>query len=54
MKKQLHIALPDCTVLATAEALNAKPLFKKQEKEMKPIMEQMRNLGILFLDEVKI
>ncbi len=52
LKKQLHIALPDCYVIATAEAINAKPLFKKIEKEMKTILNKLRRLGVLFLDEI--
>jgi predicted nucleic acid-binding protein len=33
LKKQLRIALPDCYVISTAEAMDAAPLFKRQESE---------------------
>lgn len=52
LKKLLHIALPDCYVIATAEALHATPLFKKIEKEMKPIQDILRKLGVKFLEEI--
>ena len=32
LKKALHIALPDCYVIATAEKVDAIPLFKRIEK----------------------
>ncbi len=51
LKKQLHIALPDCYVIATAIAVNAAPLFKKQEDEMKPVINDLRRLGVKFLTE---
>lgn len=52
LKKLLHIALPNCYVIATAEALHATPLFKKIEKEMKPIQDILRKLGVKFLEEI--
>ncbi len=51
LKKLLHIALPDCYVIATAETLHATPLFKKIEKEMKPVQDTLRKLGVKFLEE---
>jgi len=39
LKKALHIALPDCYVIATAEKVDAIPLFKRIEEEMKPVSE---------------
>ena len=54
LKKQLRIALPDCYVIATAEYVNATPLFKTLEEEMKPVISNLRRLGIKFLDEIKI
>ena len=32
LKKKLHISLADCYVIAAAEALGGKPVFKKPEK----------------------
>ncbi len=54
LKKQLHIALPDCYVIATAKAMNATPLFKKQEDEMKPVINDLRRLGVKFLTEIEL
>lgn len=51
LKKRLRIALP-CVVLATARALGASPVFRSLEKEMKPVLGQLRELGVLFLDEL--
>ena len=54
LKKQLRITLPDCYVITVAEAINARPLFKKQESEMIPIMNSLEKLGVLFLDKIRI
>ena len=54
LKKQLHIALPDCYVIATGKTLNATPLFKRLEGEMKPVANDLRRLGVKFLDEVRL
>ncbi len=54
LKKQLRIALPDCYVIATAKAMNATPLFKKQEDEMKPVINDLRRLGVKFLTEIEL
>ena len=54
LKKRLRIALPDCYVIASAEAVNATPLFKRPEEEMKPVMGDLRKLGVKFLDEVAV
>lgn len=54
LKKQLRIALADCFVIATSEAVGAASLFKAPEKEMKPILNDMRRLGVKFIDEIKI
>jgi len=54
IKKQLHLALPDCYVIATAEAINAKPLFRRVEEEMKPVLEELKRLGVEFLDEIRL
>ena len=53
LKKRLRIALPDCYVLATAQAVGATPLFRKPEEEMRPVMNELRELGVKFLDEIK-
>jgi len=52
LKKALHIALPDCYVIATAEKVDAIPLFKRIEKEMKPLSEILKKLGVKFLDQI--
>ena len=54
LKKQLHIALPDCNVISSAEAVYATPVFKNVEEEMKPVIEKMRKLNVKFLDEMKL
>ena len=52
LKKMLRISLADCYVIATAEALGATPLFRHAEAEMKPILAELRRLGVKFLDEI--
>ena len=52
LKKALHMALPDCYVIATAEKVDAIPLFKKIEKEMKPASEIQKKLRVKFLDQI--
>ncbi len=54
LKKQLRIALPGCLVIASAEAVKAVPLFRKPEKEMKPAMSSLRQLGVKFLGEIQV
>jgi predicted nucleic acid-binding protein len=54
LKKQLRIALPDCYVISTAEAIDAAPLFKRQEREMIPELEILEKLGALFLEKVDV
>ena len=54
LKKRLRIALPDCYVIATAVAINATPLFKRLEEEMRPVLDDLRRLGVGFLDEVDL
>ncbi len=54
LKKKLHIALPDCYVIASAEAMEAIPLFKKIKEEMKPVINDLRKIGVKFLDEIMI
>ena len=54
LKKQLRIALPDCYVISAAEAIDARPLFKKQESEMIPVINSLEKLGALFLDKIRV
>jgi len=54
LKKQLRIALQDCYVISVAEAINAKPLFRKQESEMTSVIDRLEELGVLFLDRIRI
>lgn len=54
LKKLLRIALPDCYVIATAEAVKATPVFKNVEKEMEPVITELKRLGVKFLDEVEM
>jgi len=54
LKKFLNIALLDCYVIATADALGATPLFRNIEKEMETILDDLRNLNVKFLNELKI
>jgi len=53
LKKQLRIALPDCYVIAVAKAMEATPLFKAVEEEMKPVANNLRKLGVKFLAEIE-
>ncbi len=52
LKKKLHIALPDCITIATALKIKGKPVFKKIEKEMKPVIQELRKLDTIFLEEI--
>lgn len=54
LKKQLRISLPDCYVIASAEAVKAVPLFKRLEEEMGPVISDLRKLGVRFLDEIEL
>jgi len=54
LKKQLRIALPDCYVIATAEAVDAVALFKTIEKEMSGVRDSMKELNVRFIDEIEI
>ena len=54
LKKLLHIALPDCYVIASAETVNAVPLFRKVEEEMVPVLSNIKKLGVKFLDEIEL
>ena len=51
-KIKYGLALTDCYVLAAAKIYKCKPLFRKREKEMEGIEEQLkRDYGILFLED---
>lgn len=54
LKKELRIALPDCYVIASAEAVEAIPVFKKLEEEMKPVLNELKSLDVRFLDEIPL
>lgn len=51
LKKKLRIALPDCFVLATAKSIGGTPIFRNIEKEMKPVYNELKKLGVVFLSE---
>lgn len=51
LRKRLGIALTDCYVIASAEALGAKAVFAKPEKEMLRVMDSVRDV-VLFLAEI--
>lgn len=54
LRKLLRVALPDCYVIATAEALKATPVFKIIEREMKPVLTELRKLGVKTLNEIEV
>lgn len=54
LKKLLGIALPDCYVIAAARAIKANPLFKTIEKEMEPVKNELKILGVNFLVDMEI
>lgn len=54
LKKELRIALADCYVIATSKELGVAPLFARPEREMKPILKRMRELGVKFLEEITL
>ena len=52
LKKRLGIALTDCYVIAAAETVEATPLFRRIEKEMEPVLTELRRYNVTFLEEV--
>jgi len=52
IKKYFHLSISDCYAIATGKYLGYKILFKKVEKEMEKHINELRNLGIIFLDEI--
>jgi len=53
LKKLLNIALLDCYVIATAETLDATPVFRDIEKEIETILDALRKLNVIFLNELE-
>ncbi len=53
LKKKLRIALPDCFVIATARRIGGKALFRRIEAEMKNVVNELRRLGVVFLEEMR-
>lgn len=51
LRKRLGIALTDCYVIASAEALGAKAVFAKPEKEMLGVIDRVKD-AVLFLAEI--
>jgi predicted nucleic acid-binding protein len=51
LKKKLGIALPDCYIIASAESLNAVPVFRKVEAEMAYAYDKLKQYNIKFLEE---
>lgn len=52
LRKRLRIALPDCCAIAAAERVGAVALFLKPEKEMMPVLDELRELPVAFLVEL--
>ncbi len=53
LKKKLKIALTDCSIIACSRLTNAIPLFRRIEKEMIPVLNELRRLGVVFLEEIE-
>jgi len=51
LKKRLGTALTDCYVIAAAEKVEATPLFRRIEKEMEPVLTELRRYNVTFLEE---
>jgi len=49
-----HISLSDYYVISTAEVLKAMPLFKTIGREMKPVLSDIRRLGVNFWEEAQV
>ena len=52
LKKALRIALTDCAVIACARRINATPLFRRIEREMEPVLAELKRLGVAFLEHI--
>ncbi len=51
-KKKLGIALPDCIVIATAWRVGGRAVFKRVEHEMKPFIDELKRMGVFFLEDI--
>lgn len=52
IKAKYHLAMSDCYVLALAKILNAKPVFRKKEKEMKKHLGALKSrYDVVFLED---
>lgn len=51
LRKRFRIALPDCFVIATAIMVGGSALFKRVEREMRDIEEELRRLGAVFAED---
>lgn len=45
LKKRLRIALPDCYVIALAEVIEAKPVFRMVRRKIEPVLDELKRLG---------
>lgn len=53
IKSRYKVSLADSFVIATAKILKANPLFKKVEKELKPILDELkREYGLIILKDL--
>ncbi|MGQ4892384.1 MAG: type II toxin-antitoxin system VapC family toxin [Candidatus Njordarchaeia archaeon] len=52
LKKNLKLSIADVYVIATGIRTGAPSIFKKLEKEMVNHEEELRKLGVIFLDEI--
>lgn len=52
LKKRLGIALTDCFVIAAAEAVKAIPLFRRIDREMGPVLSELKRHNATFLEEI--
>ena len=52
-RKRLKIALPDCFVIATARQIDGKAVFREIEAEMRDVVNELRKLGVVFLNEMR-
>ena len=53
LRKEMHISLIDCLVIAAGEAMEVKSLFLKPEREFEKYMERLREHGVRFLTELR-
>lgn len=53
LRKRLRVSLPDCFVIASARRVGGKALFKRVEAEMRNAVDELRELGVVFLEEMR-